>query len=109
MTADPVEVMRDAMAKARAAWFGVPMELTDERDELFAEYARAALAALDAAGLVVVPRVPNDKMEHVGGAAFDHPNVFMGGPSFVGKRTAKKLWAAMVTAAPTSAAKEPKP
>ncbi len=61
--------------------------------------ADAILAALDAAGLAVVPVVPTQAMVWHGASSFDHPSVFMGGPSHAGRRASERIYRAMLAAA----------
>lgn len=65
--------------------------------------ARAAIAAhaafLSSKGLAVVPVEPTEAMKHDGSAAYDHPSVYMGGPSEGGKRLSARIWKAMLRAA----------
>lgn len=61
--------------------------------------ASAALTALEAKGLVVVPREPTDGMLHDGSSAYDYPSVYMGGPSEGGKRLSARIYRAMLAAA----------
>jgi len=64
--------------------------------------AQAALAAIEAAGFMVVPVEPTEAMVHQGGSAFDHPSLYMGGPSHTGKRKADAIYRAMIAAAPNA-------
>jgi hypothetical protein len=63
------------------------------------EVANRILAALDSAGLAVVPKEPTEEMVWHGASSYDHPNVFMGGPSHMGRRMAERIYHAMVAAA----------
>lgn len=58
----------------------------------------AILADIEAQGFVVVPREPTEAMVRSGGAAFDHPSLYMGGSSETGKRKARAIWSAMIGA-----------
>lgn len=55
-------------------------------------WRRNADAALDAL------REPDEAMLRSGGSAFDHPSVYMGGPSSAALRTVPKIWQAMLDA-----------
>jgi hypothetical protein len=61
--------------------------------------AAAILAALDAAGLAVVPVEPTEEMVWHGASSHDHPNVFMSGPSHMGRRMAERIYRAMIASA----------
>lgn len=72
--------------------------------ELFRHMVEPALkAALDRdtipVGYVVVPLEPTEAMVHYGGCAFDHPSVYMGGPSQHGQKAVRRIWRAMTHAA----------
>jgi len=87
MKPDVIEIMARAMDAVRGPTFSWP------------GFAEAALDALHAAGLRIVPEEPTESMIAHGGAAVDHPSVFMGGPSRSGKVTAERTYRAMIAAA----------
>ncbi|GGG51386.1 hypothetical protein GCM10010964_43280 [Caldovatus sediminis] len=62
--------------------------------------ARAALAALEAYGAVVVPMEPTDDMIFSGGNAAQWPSIRMEGPHPASKATAKRVFTAMLAASP---------
>ncbi len=79
-------------------------------------YRRNARAALAATGIpvsalnalargeaTVVPKKPDAEQENAGGAAIDHPSVFMSGPSHRGRRLARNTYEAMLAASPYAA------
>lgn len=59
------------------------------------KYVDPMEAALRAA-LLLIEVTPG--MKHDGGASYDHPSVYMGGPSEQGKRAAARIFGAMLTA-----------
>jgi len=82
----------DGMAIAMAL---PPIDFTEMEGEYLTD---AILADIEAQGFVVVPREPTEMMVRSGGAAFDHPSLYMGGSSETGKRKAKSIWSAMIDA-----------
>ena len=64
--------------------------------------ARAIRLGDEARGLRVVPVEATESMINAGGAAMDHPNIFMGGSSRAGKRRAARAYRAMISASPFS-------
>lgn len=98
---DPIEIMTRAMVAndngpEGSALFSIHWR---EFESGYRDSAKAALAALHAAGLRIVPEEPTESMIAHGGAAVDHPSVFMGGPSRSGKVTAERTYRAMIAAA----------
>src|SRR6476620_11610325 len=88
---DPVEVI--ARAIEQSPW----APGTDGWRDVEARYlARLALSALKKEGMAVVPVEPSEAMVHAGAAAHDYPNLYMGGPSYHGRRMAKRVWEIMV-------------
>ena len=80
---------------ARAAHAAV----TNMRPESAEAIANAIFAHLQAEGMAVVPVVPSGGMLHAGSSAYDHPSVYMGGPSEGGKRLSARIYRAMLKAA----------
>ena len=64
------------------------------------EAARAALAAIEAAGYRVVPVEPTEEMVDRIGAELVRPNVYMGGTPPGAKLRARSNYAAMLAARP---------
>lgn len=63
--------------------------------------ARSALAAARRQGWQLVPVEPTKNQEHDGGSVFDHPSVFMGGPSHGGRKKSTAIYRAMLSSAPS--------
>jgi hypothetical protein len=61
--------------------------------------ARAAFAAIEAAGHRVVPVEPTEVMLDAGGSSIIRPSIYMGGTPPGAKRRAREIWAAMLAAA----------
>jgi len=79
----------------------VAQEAAAEITRLRAALAEAQRAAYRVPpGWKLMPVEVDDGMIHQGAVSHDHPNVFMGGPSMAGKRRAKRMWSAMLAAAP---------
>lgn len=57
-----------------------------------------AINAMPDGPVWVVPREASDRMQHIGGACLDYPNVFMGGPNRQQLRRAKIAFQAMAEA-----------
>jgi len=60
--------------------------------------AAAALRALIAEGLAIVPREATEDMQNAAGNVIDHPSVYMGGPSRNGKRRGTQAYEAALSA-----------
>lgn len=86
----------EVMARAEASFEEISYA---KYRELFKEQAAHILAALSAEGMVVVPVEPSEAMLHAGSASYDHPSVYMGGPSEGGKRLSARIYRAMLKAA----------
>lgn len=70
----------------------------NEADWMLKLLNAAALAAMP--GWKLVPIEPTKAMLRVGAESFDHPSVYMGGPSENGKRYSTRIYAAMLSASP---------
>lgn len=79
-----------------------------ERDERRIE-AAAALRALIAEGLAIVPREATEDMQNAAGIVIDHPSVYMGGPSRNGKRRGTQAYEAALSAGEIAPQKDPSP
>lgn len=88
-----IEVMAEAIAEADTAY----ATMTD--------IAEAALDALQAEGMTVVPVEPTEAMVIAGGGSIIRPDVFMGGVPTGAKRRARDVWAAMLSASPSMKAR----
>jgi hypothetical protein len=91
----------EAAARAVAAKAGSPWPMDSKRYTVYAQAAIAAyLAQREADGFVMVPVEATEKMIHQGGSSFDHPSLYMGGPSHTGRRKADAIYRAMIAARP---------
>ena len=117
MTNPAVEAMAQAIAGAigdgyenafsdKSEWIAGRGErggrFRDVNEPFQCDYDAAAQAALDALaemGLVVVPSEPTEAMLWHGASAFDHPSLYMGGPSQAGRRKSEAIYSAMIAAA----------
>lgn len=93
---------------ARALFYGFRLEVEDpplvtwedhEVDPCHEDYiaaASAALTALEASGMAVVPVEPTEAMLDNGGSSITRPSIYMGGTPPGAKRRARDVWAAML-------------
>jgi hypothetical protein len=101
----------ETMARALEpdAWWNADGPLADVADVIrrpSINAATAALTAIEAAGMRVVPVEPTERMIRVGGERVDYPSVYMGGPSHHAKRLAPAVYRAMVLAAQENSTSE---
>ena len=98
--ADEITRLRAALDDAIKAQHAAIREMSTMARR--AGYAEAALAEAQRVppGWKLVPVETTDAMIHQGAMSHDHPSVFMGGPSMEGKRRAKRIYSAMLAAAP---------
>lgn len=98
MTRDElIEAMRAAVLQSLRHSWG---RREDDAGAVAEGAARAALAALEAYGAMVVPMEPTDDMIFSGGNAAQWPSIHMGGPHPASKARAKRVFTAMLVASP---------
>lgn len=61
--------------------------------------ARAIRKSDEGEGKILLPQRATDHMEHAGGCAIEHPNVYMGGPKPGSKLRAVRVYETMTAAA----------
>jgi hypothetical protein len=88
-----VEIVARALAKYEGISYATYRQSCDDQ-------AHAILTAIEASGWKIVPVEIDRRMADAGSSAYDHPSVYMGGPSEGGRLIARRIWKAMLSASP---------